>query len=205
MLSVASARVFSWQQSAFGKGLVVFPAMLRPPEIFATGRLLAQRPRAEDAPAAFAAYASDPAVTRFLTWKAYDQVEPLAEFFRARNEDCEKNGAPFAWLLRLRDDGEMIGTIGCTPDGGKISFGYALGRNYWGRGLAAEALRHLVDWSLAQPGIYRAWAFCDVENPASARVMEKASMTREGLLRRWHVCPTIGPEPRDCFVYARVK
>jgi len=30
-------------------------------------------------------------------------------------------------------------------------------------------------------------------------------MTREGLLRRWHVCPTIGPELRDCFIYAKVK
>ena len=30
-------------------------------------------------------------------------------------------------------------------------------------------------------------------------------LQREGLLRRWHVCPTIGPELRDCFVYAKVR
>jgi hypothetical protein len=30
-------------------------------------------------------------------------------------------------------------------------------------------------------------------------------MTREGVLRRWHVAPNIGPAPRDCIVCARVK
>jgi hypothetical protein len=35
--------------------------------------------------------------------------------------------------------------------------------------------------------------------------MEKAGMTREGVLRRWHISPTLGPEPRDCIVCAKVK
>jgi RimJ/RimL family protein N-acetyltransferase len=84
-------------------------------------------------------------------------------------------------------------------------FGYVLARQYWGNGYMLEALAHLVDWALAQPGVYRAWAFCDVDNPGSARVMEKAGMTLEGRLRRWHVCPELGDEPRDCWVYARVR
>ena len=46
-----------------------------------------------------------------------------------------------------------------------------------------EAATHLVNWSLAQPEIFRVWAYCDAENPASARVMEKAGMVREGVLR----------------------
>jgi RimJ/RimL family protein N-acetyltransferase len=68
-----------------------------------------------------------------------------------------------------------------------------------------EALRVLLDWTDGEPEIFRAWAFCDVDNPASARVMEKAGMTREGVLRRRHVAPNIGPAPRDCIVCARVK
>jgi RimJ/RimL family protein N-acetyltransferase len=63
----------------------------------------------------------------------------------------------------------------------------------------------LLDWTDGEPEIFRAWAFCDVDNPASARVMEKAGMTREGILRRWHVAPNLGPEPRDCIVCARAK
>ena len=84
-------------------------------------------------------------------------------------------------------------------------FGYVLARKFWRHGFAAEALTFLVNWTLAQSTIYRAWAYCDVENLASLRVMEKAGMTREGVLRRWHTCPTLGLEPRDCIVCAKVK
>jgi len=179
--------------------------LMRPPEIFETARLSARPPRVEDAPAALASYASDPEVTRYLTWKPHKQVDSLAEFFGARADDWDKGNPHFTWLLRLREDDTLVGIIGLIPKDGKAVFGYALGKNFWGRGLMAEALHCLVDWSLAQPEIFRAWAFCDVENPASARVMEKAGMTREGILRRWHTCPNLGPEPRDCIVCAKVK
>ena len=180
--------------------------MLRPPPTFATARLVARPPRGEDAPAVFAAYANDPEVTRYLAWRAYDRVEPLAIFLRESAANWEKGAGHYAWLLSLRGTEPPIGSIGVTfENGGRAMFGYVLAKKFWQRGLAAEALTHLVDWALAQPGIFRAYAFCDVDNPASARVMEKAGMVREGVLRRWHVAPTLGPEPRDCIVCARVR
>jgi ribosomal-protein-alanine N-acetyltransferase len=35
--------------------------------------------------------------------------------------------------------------------------------------------------------------------------MEKAGMNREGILRKWMVFPNLGPVPRDCYCYSRVK
>lgn len=178
----------------------------RPPAGFATARLTARIPRLDDGPAVFAAYASDPEVTRFLSWRAYERVEPLNAFLRDRIADWERGAGQFAWLLCLKGTDTPIGSIGLALEpGGKVVFGYVLARKFWGHGFAAEALSHLVDWALAQPGIYRASAFCDVANPPSARVMEKAGLVREGILRRWHVAPNLGPEPRDCLVYARVR
>ncbi|HTQ32142.1 MAG TPA: GNAT family protein [Opitutaceae bacterium] len=177
----------------------------RPPETFATARLDARPPRPEDAAAAFAAYANDVEVTRYLSWRAYDGPEPLRVRFAAQVEAWRTGQGHFAWLLHLRETGELAGSIGVSPDPHGPLLGYVLGRKFWGRGLMAETARFVVDWALGQPEIFRVWAVCDVENPASARVMEKAGMSREGLLRRWHVCPTIGPEPRACLVYARVK
>jgi [ribosomal protein S5]-alanine N-acetyltransferase len=60
-------------------------------------------------------------------------------------------------------------------------------------------------WLLAQPGIFRVWAVCDVENAGSARALEKARFQQEGILRRWIVHPNRAAEPRDCRVYALVK
>ena len=68
-----------------------------------------------------------------------------------------------------------------------------------------EALSALVDWSLDQPQIWQASAFCDMENLASARVMEKSGMAFEGILRRYCVHPNISSEPRDCRMYAKVR
>jgi len=178
----------------------------RPPETFATARLVARPPREEDAPAAFAAYASDPLVTRYLSWRYYTSVEPLRQFLRAAVRIWETD-APghYAWLLCLQGTDIPIGSIGVSSGMHGLVVGYVLGRAHWGRGLMTEALSYVTAWGLAQPPLFRVWAFCDAENLASARVMEKAGLLREGLLRRWHVCPTLGPEPRDCLVYAKVR
>lgn len=179
--------------------------MIRPPEVFATARLSARKPRVDDAPAVFAAYASDPEVTRYLAWPPYERIEPLKTFLSEAISRWEKNESPFNWVLCLKGSDRPIGSIGTSIDGGKAMFGYLFAKKFWGRGFATEALTFLVDWALSQPEISRAWAYCDVENPTSVRVMEKAGMVREGILHRWHVCPTLGPELRDCFVCAKVK
>lgn len=179
--------------------------MPRPPATFATSRLLGRAPRVDDAAAILEAYAGDPEVTRYLSWRAYDRVEPLAAFLRECVAHWEKGDGHLAWLLCLKGTDRPIGSVGVTLEAGKALFGYVLGRKFWGHGFAAEALTFLVDWSLARPTVFRAWAYCDVENQASVRVMEKAGMSREGLLRRWQVCPTLGAEPRDCIVCAKVK
>jgi RimJ/RimL family protein N-acetyltransferase len=178
---------------------------MNPPEMFVTARLRARPPRAEDAAAVFAGYAADPAVTRYLSWRAHERIETVEVFLRRQAESWARGGGPYVWMLCLPEAPEPVGSIGFSVEGGKALFGYVLAKRLWGRGLMAEALRCLADWSLAQPEIYRAWAFCDAENAASVRVMEKSGMAREGRLRRWHVCPTIGPEPRDCIVCAKVR
>lgn len=89
--------------------------------------------------------------------------------------------------------------------GSKADLGYVLSRSHWGQGLATEAVRSVNEWLRASPDIYRVWATCDFENPASARVLEKIGMECEGVLRRWIIHPNISPEPRDSFVYAWVR
>lgn len=181
------------------------PEPLRPPEYFETARLIARKPRAEDAPDAFAAYANDPVTTRYLAWAPYSEVEPLADFLRGRGTAWERADGHYAYLLCRQGTDQAIGSIGVFIDEPKAMFGYVLGREYWGRGYATEALTFLVNWADTQPRIRRAWAYCAAENPSSARVMEKAGLEREGVLRRWQVFPNLGAEPRDCVFYAKVK
>ena len=72
----------------------------------------------------------------------------------------------------------------------------------WLHGGGVEAV---VPWWLSQPGTFRVWATTDVENRASARVLEKAGFELEGTLRRWDVHPNLSSAPRDALCYSRVR
>ncbi len=86
-----------------------------------------------------------------------------------------------------------------------MNFGYVLGRAFWRQGYMTEALSEVAAWALAQPDIWRVWGVTDVENSASAGVMERVGLVPEGLLRRWIRHPNLSTNPRDCLCYARVR
>jgi RimJ/RimL family protein N-acetyltransferase len=175
------------------------------PEILETQRLLLRRPRAADADALFSAYAQDREVTRYLIWTPHDSVETTRAFVT----DCEnrwKTGNDFPYVLTGKSDGAAaLGMIDIRTSGHRADLGFVLAREHWGRGLMPEALSALIAHALAQPFIYRIQATCDVENRASARALQKAGLTREGLLRRYIIHPNISPEPRDSLLYAVTK
>ena len=176
---------------------------MNPPETIKTTRLTLRRLRADDASAIFATYAQDREVTRFLTWRPHQSVKETREFVRGCIE-AWRAGTEFIWAIVL-DGGGLIGGIALRPRDFKADVGYVIARPYWGKGFATETLRSVVSWALDQPQIYRVWAVCDVENPASARVMEKAGMLKEGILRMWIRHPQAGDAPRDCFCYSIAK
>jgi RimJ/RimL family protein N-acetyltransferase len=63
----------------------------------------------------------------------------------------------------------------------------------------------VVDFAFSLPGMWRVWGVCDVENAGSARVMEKAGLSFEGVLRRHTIHPNVGTEPRDMRCYAKTR
>lgn len=177
---------------------------MRPPETFETERLRLRVPRLSDARAIFEGYAQDAEVVRYLAWRPHRSLRETEQFL----EKCAAGwaaGDDFPWAVTLKPGAELIGMLGLRPRGFKADVGYALARRFWGQGFAAEALRPVVGWALAQPGVFRVWALCDVDNRASARVLEKVGMTREGLLRRYTLHPNASDEPRDSYCYSVVK
>jgi RimJ/RimL family protein N-acetyltransferase len=82
---------------------------------------------------------------------------------------------------------------------------FVLAKQYWGKGYMTEAAHLIVDWALNQDDVFRVSAFCDLENRASARVLEKIGMQKEGVLRRHTLHPNLSAEPRDVCVYAKIR
>ena len=73
------------------------------------------------------------------------------------------------------------------------------------KGYVTEATRAIIDWTFRQASMYRVYATTDVENVASRRVMEKAGMQCEGILRKYILHPNISDIPRDSYMYAITK
>ena len=174
------------------------------PETLRTDRLTLRRPLDADAPALFERYAQDPQVVRYLMWRPHQSIAETRAFL-ARCRDRWEDGSDLTWALTLQADDRLIGMISIRPRGFKHDIGYVLARPYWGRGLMPEAGRAIIDLAFSDPVVRRVWAVCDFENSASARVMEKIGMSREGVLRRWIVHPNVSDEPRDALCYSRVR
>ena len=59
---------------------------------------------------------------------------------------------------------------------------YLIRPENWGKGIATEAVKQLLDLGFGELGLHRIWATCLPENPASERVLEKVGMRKEGFL-----------------------
>ncbi len=169
------------------------------PDTLETDRVRLRPAVVADADSLFAAYAADPEVARYTTWRPHRSVTDTADFLRS----CVGRTAACTYILNERASQQPIGVLDLRrPSPSRIEYGCALGRAFWGRGLMTEVVRAAIAWAFLQPEVWRFGAFVDLENHASARVMEKAGLIREGVLRRWLVHPNLDTAPRDCASYA---
>jgi ribosomal-protein-alanine N-acetyltransferase len=106
------------------------------------------------------------------------------------------------WLDRVSNDskvtrfaidvnGILAGGIGIQPLTGEhtgvADFGYWLGYDFWGRGIATSAARALVPYAFETLGTRRLEAPIMAANVASGRVLEKAGFLRECTLVDWYM------------------
>jgi ribosomal-protein-alanine N-acetyltransferase len=176
----------------------------RAPERLETARLLLRRPRAEDAEAIFARYASDPEVTRFVGFPRHRSLDETRAFL-AWSDAVWARWPAGPYLVESRADARLIGSSGLTFETEqRAATGYVLARDAWGRGYASEALAAMVELARAC-GVVRLYALCHPEHAASRRVLEKCGFALEGVLRRYAELPNLAPgEPADLACYAIV-
>lgn len=163
---------------------------------------LVLRELGDDDATAIQVYAGDAEVVRYLDWGP-NALEDTVRFLATSR--TARGAAPrtaYHLAVVLKTTGRLIG--GCrieirSPANGSGDLGYVLDRQHWGHGYATEATRGLVDFGFGQLALHRIWATCDVGNQASARVLEKLGMRREGHLRQ---NARRKGEWRDSYLYA---
>ncbi len=148
-----------------------------------TERLVLRDFEEDDWPAVLA-YQSDPRYLRYYPWVERDEasVRDFVGGFVARQREQPRR--VFQLAITLPSEGaRLIGNCGVRvndPEQREGNIGYELAPDCWGHGYATEAARALLAFGFEALGLHRIWAECVADNIASARVLEKLGMRREG-------------------------
>lgn len=140
-------------------------------------------------------YWSSPAMNE--RGEAVEYLADIHKFFR--------RGELFQWGVALNENDLIIGT--CTlaaidKQNRRAEIGYALRRDYWGKGLMRDALEALIDYAFNNMNLHRIEADVDPRNASSIRSLERLGFMREGFLReRW----IVNGEIQDALFYGLLK
>ena len=150
-----------------------------------TERLLLRKLRVEDAQDMFENWASDPEVIKFMPWRVLENVDEARELIEYWAGDYFKDDY-FNWAIVYKENDKVIGNIWVGQLNEWIEaadMACCLGRSYWNQGIMTEALMSVMDYLFDVVGVNRITGSRAANNPASGRIMEKAGMLYEGMLR----------------------
>lgn len=132
----------------------------------------------------FVAYRSDPEVARYQGWDAPYSAEKAAAFItKMQKASPETSGDWYQFAVELRQNNAMIGDCAfhtLAEDKRQAEIGFSFARSYQGVGYATESIERLLVYLFRDLALHRVTAICDVENTASARLMARVGMRREG-------------------------
>lgn len=156
--------------------------------IIETDRLLLNELRSVDESSVFRLF-SNPSVVEYYDLEAFNDVRQagsLIRFFRSRYE----KGAGIRWAIRLKQDGELVGTCGFNSWDSRMQsavIGFDLMSEYWQGGISTEAVSAVIrvafSGSLACGQLHRIQADTVPGNIASEALLRKLGFKEEGLRR----------------------
>ncbi len=116
----------------------------------------------------FFEHQADPLAVEMAAFPAREREQVEAHWVRLRADDSLVTRTIVA-------DGQVAGNIGCWADGGQHLLGYWVGREWWGRGVATQALSLLLEEVPVRP----LHAHVVAHNVGSIRVLEKCGFRRD--------------------------
>lgn len=143
-----------------------------------TPRLTLRPFRDEDADDYYIQIGSDPDVTRFLRGEKPVKREAMRDIITRRLDHWNQHGYGL-WAVTLTATGAFAGQCGLhrldnTPE---VEIAYAIGKAYWGQGMATEAGQTALRFGFESLGLEQIVGVAVAENWASRRVLEKLGMT----------------------------
>ena len=142
-----------------------------------TDKLILRPFKLDDAQEMFDNWASDPEVTKFLSFLPHQNVDVTKAIIKEWVEEYKTNPQSFRYAITLKSNGLLIGAIDVVGFHDDIpEIGYCLSRKYWNKGYMTEACQALIKYIFAL-GYKKIVIAADENNIASNRVIEKCGFT----------------------------
>ena len=118
------------------------------------------------------AYASEPEFGWYLSLSQPYTRDDAKKFVAQQVLDEWSKRPTFAMVF----EGRVVGGVGLRTDGRRErgELGYALAKQHWGKGLALEAARAVIDWGFERYGLHKVVAHAALDNRQSWRVMGRS-------------------------------
>lgn len=131
---------------------------------------------------------SDKEVRHRMKMPCIDTPEKENEWWD-RFADWRKTGKAVQWCGFLKDTGEYAGLftfkeIDKSSDRGEV--GYSILKQYWGRGLAGEGVKCLIDYGFLQIRFHTIFAMILPYNIPSQRIVRRLGFEQEAHFRDLH-------------------
>ena len=146
---------------------------------------LCLRPFAQADANAVQRLAGDKRVALAATTIPHPYPDGAAESWIATHADAFAAKREVTFAMALRDGGEVVGAISLldlSERHARCEVGYWTGADFWSRGYCTEAFGRIIPYAYEELEITKIVARCSAQNAASARVMEKVGLKREGVL-----------------------
>ena len=128
---------------------------------------------------------SNPSVVRFLYEEPMDEATAMEHMIRRTNVDLPTEGNWMNLAVQVRGEGSLIGEVGIANISQvhrHYEVGYVFHPACSGHGYATEATALMVELAFSALGAHRVSGRLDARNLASARVLDRLGMRREGQL-----------------------
>lgn len=126
-------------------------------------------------------YSCRPETSRYLLWSPHENLKYTKKYI-SYLQTAYRNEEFYDFGLIDKVSGKMIGTCGFTDfdmANNSAEIGYVLHPDFWGKGLAKEAILRVMAFGFAELQLHRITAKIMTGNSASKRVAEKCGMRHE--------------------------
>ena len=121
-------------------------------------------------------YASNPAVSKYLLWYYHTSMAYTKKYLKYIDK-MYKKATFYDWGIVF--EGKLIGTVGFSSIdqlNNAAEIGYVLNQKYWGRGIAAEAVKKILAFGFERLLLDRIEAVFISDNVQSRRVLDKCGL-----------------------------